>query len=104
MAEKPVWKQLEARIQNEAPTHGVTCWQVPTQVRIINKNGIKFPVPIKSLPDFAAGVFGFAAFFDAKSTQETSWNLQDYVFRKDSSSNKLHQWEKLLNAHETGNI
>lgn len=101
---KELWKQFEQRIRDEAPRFGITCWQIPTEIRLINKASQKIPIPIKSHPDFCAGINGLSAFFDAKSTQDKSWNLQDYVFRHDSRANKLHQWQKLEDAFEKGSV
>jgi hypothetical protein len=104
MAKNDIWKNFEQRIQQEAGLFGITIWQVPTNVRIINKAGQKIPIPIKSRPDFVAGIAGLACFFDAKTTQDNTWNLNDYVFRNDSSANKLQQWVQLEDAAAKFNI
>lgn len=102
--ETPPWKQFEKRVEDESKAIGLTVWRVPAEVRIINRAGAKFPIQIKSLPDYAGGIFGFACFFDAKATQGPSWNLKNYVFRDDDSSNKIHQYHRLKAAKDAGNI
>lgn len=97
-----LWKQFEKRIENESKAaFGVTCWQIPSHVRFLPGGKT---VAVKSLPDFCAGIFGMAAFFDAKATQENGWNIKANVLRHDKSANKIHQWEALTKAHDNGNI
>lgn len=95
-------KEFEKRIHKEAPIFRVTCWQIPSELRYLPH--LAKSVPIKSYPDFTAGIDGMSCFFDAKATKEKSWSLSDYVFRFDKHANKLHQWEKLLAARDNGNI
>lgn len=98
-----IWKQFENRIEEETKAgFGVTCWRVPANVRLLPDG--KRPVVVKSNPDFCAGIFGLAAFFDAKATESKAWNIKDNVLRHDKSANKIHQWEKLVTASSNGNI
>jgi hypothetical protein len=96
------WKTFEIRIASEAQMHGYTCWKIPAEIRFLPK--IKKTIPVKSNPDFTCGILGLSVFFDAKATREKTWDLNDYVFRKDKSANKLHQWHKLEDASKNGNI
>lgn len=91
--EKPPWRQFEIRILTECQMSGLTVWQIPTEVRVLQKSSIR----VKSHPDFACGILGFALFFDAKVTTKNEWDLKKYCFHED----KLHQYQKLESATET---
>lgn len=101
-----LWEQFEKRIREEAPLFNVTVWQYPCEIKLTKDRSTGFPIQfrVKSKPDFAAGILGMAAFFDAKSTKSEKWSLRDYVFRNDARANKIHQWEQLDQANRNGNI
>lgn len=102
MKQKKVWSQFEDRIKDEAPLSGVTCWKIPTEVRVFRNPASSGygQARVKSHPDFTAGICGLAAFFDAKSTHELRWNLKKRVF----SPEKCHQWQRLDDAWINGNV
>lgn len=96
--EIPVWKQFEKRVESESKMNQITAWKVPTEIRLIKSR--PYPIHIKTVPDFACGILGLAAFFDAKTTHKDKWQIKDNVLRED----KIHQWHNLLDAHEKGNV
>jgi penicillin-binding protein-related factor A (putative recombinase) len=93
------WRDYEKRIQEESDLRGYLCLRFPVENRIVNAG---FSIKVKSKPDFLVSVGGRAVLFDAKSTQDTRWNLKENVFRKDNSANKLHQWHQLVAARDKG--
>lgn len=98
------WRSFEIRIEKEAPLFGYTCWKVPTDTKMFFKMGTRQFQQVKSKPDFAAGILGLAAFFDAKSTIENTWAIKANVLRHDKHVDKLTQWHDLKSAWDLGNI
>lgn len=89
------WKQWEQRVLVEPHKLDVYVEQVPSHVVLTNKG----PIRKKSGPDFAAGIYGHAAFFDAKCTVDKRFNLAS----KAIAAKKLHQFNRLRQAASMGN-
>jgi hypothetical protein len=88
-------KVFEARIEYDATLRRVTVVRIPDEVRgLYGSKKVQVHTPF----DFAAGILGRAAFFDAKATGKPTFNLKDCTQRKTE-----HQWLALQEAAAQGN-
>lgn len=91
-----LWKGFENRIREECQLQGITCIKIPEQ--IVQAGGGKH-FRRKTAFDYAAGIDGIAAFFDAKSSGRDLY-LESYI----TDEKKIHQFTALKAAYENFNI